>query len=100
MLTAELMRDRITSLECANETATKRRSRKKKRIQRKGALTKGEGEDMLAQKEADQQIEREKRQGGERSGARLWRAVTCRSVWRSARRNARNTRTCSPTSLN
>jgi hypothetical protein len=48
MLSAKLMRDRITSLKRANEAATKRRQRKKKRIQRKGILTKGEGEDILA----------------------------------------------------
>jgi hypothetical protein len=33
MLSAELMHDRIASLERANEAATKRRQRKKKRIQ-------------------------------------------------------------------
>jgi hypothetical protein len=90
MLLAELMRDRITSLERANETATKRRSRKKKRIQRQGTLTKGEGEDILAQKEADQQIEREKRQRGERSGLRrqaLARCTRCRET-------GHNSRTC------
>ena len=32
MLSAELMRDRIASLEKANEAALKRRQRKKKRI--------------------------------------------------------------------
>jgi hypothetical protein len=32
MLSAKLMRDRISSLERANESATKRRQRKKKRI--------------------------------------------------------------------
>jgi hypothetical protein len=68
MLSAELMRDQITSLERANKAATKRRQRKKKRIQHQGVLTKGDGEDILAQKEADQQIEREQRHGGERSG--------------------------------
>jgi hypothetical protein len=62
------MRDRITSLERANKAATKRRQRKKKRIRKQGTLTKGEGEDILAQKEADQQIGREQRQGGEGSG--------------------------------
>jgi hypothetical protein len=36
MLSAEVMRDRITSLEKANEAATKRRQRKKKQIQRHG----------------------------------------------------------------
>jgi hypothetical protein len=49
MLLAKLMRDRITSLKRANKTAIKRRLRKKKRIQRQGTLTKGEGEDILAQ---------------------------------------------------
>jgi hypothetical protein len=48
MLSAELMRDRITSLEKANEAALKRKQRKKKRIQRNRVLTKGDGEDILA----------------------------------------------------
>ena len=48
MLSAELMRDRIASLERANKAATKRRQRKKKRIQKRSTLTKGEGEDILA----------------------------------------------------
>ena len=48
MLSAELMRDRITSLERANEAASARRQRKKKRIQHQGVLTKGAGEDIIA----------------------------------------------------
>jgi hypothetical protein len=48
MLSAELMRDRITSLEKANEAASKRKQRKKKRIQRNRVLTKGDREDILA----------------------------------------------------
>jgi hypothetical protein len=48
MLSAELIRDRITSLERANEAASARKQRKKKRIQKRGTLTKGEGEDILA----------------------------------------------------
>jgi hypothetical protein len=48
MLLAKLMRDRITSLKRANEAATKRRQRKKKRIQKHSTLTKREGEDILA----------------------------------------------------
>ncbi|KAI1522256.1 hypothetical protein PtrSN001A_011837, partial [Pyrenophora tritici-repentis] len=63
MLLAELMRDQITCLKRANEAATKRRQRKKKRIQKRRTLIKGEGEDILAQKEANQQIEREQRKG-------------------------------------
>ncbi len=90
MLSAELMRDRITSLEKANEAATKRRQRKKKRIQRKGILTKGEGEDIIAQKEADQQIEREQRQGGERSGLSRQALARCKRC----RETGHNSRTC------
>jgi hypothetical protein len=48
MLSAELMRDRIARLKKANETASARKQRKKKRIQKRGVLTKGEGEDILA----------------------------------------------------
>jgi hypothetical protein len=90
MLSAELMRDQITCLERANEAATKRRQRKKKRIQKRGTLTKGEGEDILAQKEADQQIEREQRQGGERSGLSRQAIARCRRC----RETGHNSRTC------
>ncbi|KAJ8117393.1 hypothetical protein OPT61_g1382 [Boeremia exigua] len=68
ILSAELMKERIASLERANEAALKRRERKKKRIQKRGVLTKGAREDILAQHEADQQLACEERQGGERLG--------------------------------
>jgi hypothetical protein len=90
MLSAELMRDRITSLE-----ATKRKQRKKKRIQHQGVLTKGDGEDILAQKEAEQQIEREQRPGGERLGLSrqaLARCTRCRET-------GHNSRTCKKDTL-
>ena len=48
MLLAELMRDRIASLKKANKAASARKQQKKKRIQKQGTLTKGEGEDILA----------------------------------------------------
>jgi hypothetical protein len=48
MLSAELMRDRIASLKKANEAASARKQRKKKRIQQRGVLIKGAGEDLLA----------------------------------------------------
>jgi hypothetical protein len=95
MLSAELMRDRIASLKRANEAASKRRERKKKRIQKRGTLTKGDREDILAQKEADQQIEREERQGGERlglSGRALARCKRCRET-------RHNSRTCKKDTL-
>ena len=95
MLSAELMRGRIASLERANEAATKRRQRKKKRIQKRGTLTKGEGEDILAHKEADQQIEREQRQGGERSGISRQALARCKRC----REPGHNSRTCTKDAL-
>jgi hypothetical protein len=90
ILLAELMRDRIASLEKANEAASARKQRKKKRIQQRGVLIKGAGEDLLAQREADQQIAREERQGGEQSGRSrqaLARCTRCRET-------GHNSRTC------
>ncbi|EMD58123.1 hypothetical protein COCSADRAFT_59067, partial [Bipolaris sorokiniana ND90Pr] len=77
MLSAELMRDRIASLERANIAVSERRKRKKKRIQKRGVLTKGAGEDLLAQREADQQIAHEERQGGERLGVSRQALARC-----------------------
>ena len=65
MLSAKLMRDQITNLEKANKAANKRRQRKRKRIQREGVLTKGDREDLLAQREAERQVTREQRQDRE-----------------------------------
>jgi cytochrome c1 len=90
MLSAKLMRDRIASLERANEAASKRKQRKKKQLQHQGVLTKGSGEDMLAQREADQEIARRERQGGEQSGLSrqaLARCTRCRET-------GHNSRTC------
>lgn len=47
MLSAELMRDQITSLKRANKAASARKQRKRKRIQKQGVLTKGAGEDII-----------------------------------------------------
>ena len=58
-----LMRDRIKSLEKANETTITRRRRKKKRIQQRGTLSKAEAEEIIAQNEVEQQLEGETRQG-------------------------------------
>jgi hypothetical protein len=90
MLLAKLMRDRIISLERAIEAASARRQRKKKRIQKRGVLTKGAGEDILAQREADQQIAREQRQGGERSGVSRQALARCTKC----RETGHNSRTC------
>ena len=90
ILSAELMKERIASLEKANEAASKRRERKKKRIQMQGVLTKGAGEDILVQCEADQQIARKERQGGERSGLSRQALARCKKC----RKTGHNLRTC------
>jgi hypothetical protein len=95
MLSAELMRDRIASLEKANEAALARKQRKKKRIQQRGVLTKGAGEDILAQREADQQIAREQRQEGERSGVSRQALARCKKC----RETGHNSRTCKKDTL-
>ena len=95
MLSAELMRDRIASLERANIAVSDRRRRKKKRIQKRGVLTKGAGEDILAQREADEQITREERQGGERSGVSRQALARCSRC----RETGHNSRTCKKDTL-
>ena len=90
MLSAELIKERIASLKRANKAASKRRERKKKRIQKQGVLTKEAREDILAQREADQQLAREERQGGERSGLSRQALARCKTC----RETGHNLRTC------
>jgi hypothetical protein len=90
ILSAELMRERITSLEKANEAASARKQRKKKRLQKRGVLTKASGEDLLAQREADQQVAREECQRGERSGVSRQALARCTRC----RQQGHNSRTC------
>ena len=90
MLSAKLMRDQITNLRKANEAANKRRQRKRKRIQRDGVLTKGAGEDILAQQEANQQIACERRQDSEQSGLSRQALARCKRC----RETGHNSRTC------
>jgi cytochrome c1 len=95
MLSAELMRDRITSLERANEAASKRKERKKKRIQKRGVLTKGAGEDLLAQREADHQLARGEQRGGEPPGVSRQALARCKRC----RETGHNSRTCKKDTL-
>jgi hypothetical protein len=90
ILSAEVMKERIASLEKANEAVSKRRERKKKRIKKRGVLTKGAGEDVLAQREADQQIPREERQGGERLSLSRQALARCKRC----KETGHNSRTC------
>jgi hypothetical protein len=90
MLHAELMRDRVSNLEKANEAASKRRQRKKKRLQQGGTLTQGQGEDLLAQSNAEQQAELERRQVSAQSSVNRQALARCTKC----REPGHNSRTC------
>ena len=66
--TAVLIREQIASLKKAVEAATTRRQRKRKRIQRQGALTIRQGVDLISQQAVEEQLQREERQRGRQSG--------------------------------
>jgi hypothetical protein len=90
MHSAALLKGRVTSLEKANEAATTRKQRKKKRIQKKGTLSKAEGQEIIAQREVEQQLDGEMRQGQARSG--VSRQTTARCT--RCRQTGHNSRTC------
>ena len=57
-----LLYDQVSTLQKANEAATKCRERKKKRLQKQGTLTKAQRADIIAEKEAGQHLESERHQ--------------------------------------
>ncbi len=59
-----LLKAENAALRKANEAASRRKKRQKKRIQKRGALTKAEGSEIIVQINVDQQIQRESRQNG------------------------------------
>lgn len=95
MLSSELMRDQIDGLKKVAEAASARRGRKKKRIQHRGVLTKGAGEDIVTQREADQQIAYTERQRGEQSGVSRQSLARCTRC----RERGHNSRTCKKDSV-
>ncbi|KAF1927341.1 uncharacterized protein M421DRAFT_65543, partial [Didymella exigua CBS 183.55] len=92
-----LLAARVADLEAANRAASEpRRRRSKRRIQKHGVLTKGAGEDILAQNEADQQIAHEERQGGARSGLSQRAQRRCTRC----KETGHNSRTCNADTIN
>ena len=85
-----LLRDQVSTLEKANKAATARKQRKKKRIQKQGTLTKAEGEEIIAQKEVEQQLEGERRQERARLGVSRQASARCTRC----REPGHNSRTC------
>jgi hypothetical protein len=59
----------VLQLEASNKAASERKSRKRKRIQKGGDLSKEEAEDLIAQCDVGAQVEGETREGRVRTGA-------------------------------
>jgi hypothetical protein len=72
-----LTRDRVAAVERVNEAAEERRQQKRSRIYLQGALTKAEGEEIIAQKDVDAQLERERRESNARSGGSRQARARC-----------------------
>ena len=87
---AVLLRSQVAGLQKANEAVTQRKKRQKKRIQKRGTLTKAEGSELIAQAKVDTQIEGETHQGKKRKVAvasQPRRCGCCREI-------GHNLRTC------
>lgn len=65
---AVLIQQRVTDFQIANELLSQRRKRQKKRIQKQGAIAIALGQDIIAQCEANQQLQREMRENGTQKG--------------------------------
>jgi hypothetical protein len=87
---AVLIHEELSALQKANEVATKRKQRKRKRIQKHGTLTVAEGAKLAAQKAATQQQEDERRQEAAQSGVRQRATIRCSRC----KKLGHNSRTC------
>ncbi|PSN59025.1 hypothetical protein BS50DRAFT_509325, partial [Corynespora cassiicola Philippines] len=87
---AVLLKGRVQEVEEANKAASQRKSRKRKRIQKVGTLSKAEADEVVAQNDADEQLEEKMRKGKARSRKRQ-RTKTCCS---RCGKTGHNTRTC------
>jgi hypothetical protein len=90
MHSSVLVQAEIANLRKANEAATQRRKRQKKRIQQRGSLTKAEGSDIIAQNNVDEQIEGETRRSRQRARGNALQQRRCRRCGEPGH----NSRTC------
>jgi hypothetical protein len=67
MHSVALLKDRVAVLEEANHTLSKRRRARKIRVRQGGSLTVQDGQDLLDQKDVDQQVQQETREGSGRA---------------------------------
>ena len=90
MHSAVLLRSQVASLQKANEAATRRKKRQKKRIQRQGTLTKAEGLELATQIGVDREIQDKACLGSIHTGASTQR----QQRYRRCGEVGYNSRTC------
>ena len=71
-----LLEARIAKLEAANQAASGRKKRKKKRIQEGNTLSQAEAEEIVRQRDAEAELEAERAQAGS-SNRNIYRCKTC-----------------------
>ena len=85
-----LLEARIATLEQANQAASERRKRKKKRIQKGGTLSQAEAEDIVGQQDVEAQLDAERRQEKVRTGSSAGGIRRCKNCGEAGH----NKRTC------
>jgi len=85
-----LLSAEVRTLRKANEALNKRRRAKKTRVRQGGALTVEDAQDVLAQKEAEKQAQRDKRSEGGRQKEGQPSGRQCGTC----RKSGHNARTC------
>jgi hypothetical protein len=85
-----LLAARVLQLEASNKAASERKSRKRKRIQKGGDLSKEEAEDLIAQCDVEAQVKGESREGRVRTGTGKRGKGHCRLCGETGH----NSRTC------
>jgi hypothetical protein len=85
-----LLEARIANLEEANQAASERKKRKKKRIQRRGTLSQAEAENIVEQRDIEIQLEAERRQQRVRAGGSVGGIRRCKNCGEAGH----NKRTC------
>lgn len=85
-----LLRAEVANLQKANEAATGRKKRQKKRIQKRGTLTIQAGQNLVDKNAVNQQISTETREGGAQSDGPATKRRRCGQCGESGH----NSRTC------
>ncbi|KAF1922302.1 uncharacterized protein M421DRAFT_78789 [Didymella exigua CBS 183.55] len=85
-----LLAARVLQLEASNKAASERKSRKRKRNQKGGDLSREQAEDLIAQCDVGAQVEGETREGRARTGAGKHGKRHCKRCSKTGH----NSRTC------